>query len=457
MGRKYKNERELVQWENVIADSFHQKSELKDTESMDYKVNTTYNLLSDMTVKLEELQDHQSSTVPTVDRTIHQTPVQPLPAPVPLSPSSVTVHMPPSLESRLNRLETDLHKHMEATFTSLNWIMTALKEGKEARHREAPFTQFSVEEKRRKEKKKKDAKQKELHRKVFEMLQKGIELHFRARTTPYLSSNVERFPVPDDKVDWNAEYTGYSPPFYTAPSVLSKPAWADPDLTNMSPTERLTAISCFNNQDIVYKTNRVSYCGTYNVVDGLPINPKGRTGLQGRGLLGRWGPNHAGDPVVTRWKTENGVQCMKDDKPVLEFVAVLRSDNQMWALPGAILQTGTSVGDSLKAEFTEEAIGDLAHILDEKTVKKKLKKLWKNGVKVYEGYADDPRNTDNAWLETVAFSYHDNEGTILDKLNLRAGETVDLATWITASRKVNMHGSHLYILKLACDRLGAYF
>ena len=29
-------------------------------------------------------------------------------------------------------------------------------------------------------------------------------------------------------------------------------------------------------------------------------NPVGRTGMIGRGLLGRWGPNHAADPVVTR-------------------------------------------------------------------------------------------------------------------------------------------------------------
>lgn len=38
-----------------------------------------------------------------------------------------------------------------------------------------------------------------------------------------------------------------------------------------------------------------------------PINPVGRTGLRGRGLLGRWGPNHAADPIITRWKrTESG-------------------------------------------------------------------------------------------------------------------------------------------------------
>ena len=30
-------------------------------------------------------------------------------------------------------------------------------------------------------------------------------------------------------------------------------------------------------------------------------NPVGRTGLRGRGELGRWGPNHAADPIVTRY------------------------------------------------------------------------------------------------------------------------------------------------------------
>ena len=30
-------------------------------------------------------------------------------------------------------------------------------------------------------------------------------------------------------------------------------------------------------------------------------NPVGRTGMIGRGLLGKWGPNHAADPLVTRY------------------------------------------------------------------------------------------------------------------------------------------------------------
>lgn len=39
---------------------------------------------------------------------------------------------------------------------------------------------------------------------------------------------------------------------------------------------------------------------SFNTDGFLPRNPCGRTGLTGRGLLGRWGPNHAADPIVTR-------------------------------------------------------------------------------------------------------------------------------------------------------------
>ena len=31
--------------------------------------------------------------------------------------------------------------------------------------------------------------------------------------------------------------------------------------------------------------------------NGFPLNPFGRTGLRGRGLLGKWGPNHVQDQV----------------------------------------------------------------------------------------------------------------------------------------------------------------
>ena len=38
---------------------------------------------------------------------------------------------------------------------------------------------------------------------------------------------------------------------------------------------------------------------------------------------------------------------------------------------------------------------------------------------VYKGYVDDPRNTDNAWMETVAYNFHDDTGEIFGDLELK--------------------------------------
>jgi ADP-ribose pyrophosphatase len=106
------------------------------------------------------------------------------------------------------------------------------------------------------------------------------------------------------------------------------------------------------------KNDRRSFTGTYFVdpITNRPRNPMGRTGCKkkdvqffftiiylvtGRGRLYYWGPNHAGDPVVTRWvRDKNGsivyrrVNAHEHPKPVLEFVAIQRRDTKQWALPG---------------------------------------------------------------------------------------------------------------------------
>lgn len=59
--------------------------------------------------------------------------------------------------------------------------------------------------------------------------------------------------------------------------------------------------------------SRVSYMGQYKIENGYPLNPLGRTGIVGRGVLGRWGPNHAADPVVTRWKRIESGDIARDE------------------------------------------------------------------------------------------------------------------------------------------------
>ena len=40
---------------------------------------------------------------------------------------------------------------------------------------------------------------------------------------------------------------------------------------------------------------------------------------------------------------------------------------------------------------------------------------------IYRGYVDDPRNTDNAWMETIAMNFHDGHGDSVAKFKLHAG------------------------------------
>lgn len=53
--------------------------------------------------------------------------------------------------------------------------------------------------------------------------------------------------------------------------------------------------------DIDGKIDRTSYPDRYKIDQtGLPLNLHGRTGITGRGRLGKWGPNHTNDVIVTR-------------------------------------------------------------------------------------------------------------------------------------------------------------
>lgn len=122
---------------------------------------------------------------------------------------------------------------------------------------------------------------------------KTMKVHVKCRGT-YPGTEIERFQFSDDKVSWKVEFTDYKPVNYTAPSVLNKPVWADPDIDE----PEFKDIK-FNTID--GKVNRKSHEGIYEVVNGVPLNIRGRTGMIGRGLLGRWGPNHAADPIVTRY------------------------------------------------------------------------------------------------------------------------------------------------------------
>jgi hypothetical protein len=101
------------------------------------------------------------------------------------------------------------------------------------------------------------------------------------------------------KRDWNEEELSYNPPSWThdvvfknAEDLASGNQWADVEKPSPTIIGKRRSFSggtdCPVSEVAKYDSKRARY-----------LFPGGRTGLSGRGLLGRWGPNHAADPIVT--------------------------------------------------------------------------------------------------------------------------------------------------------------
>jgi len=267
----------------------------------------------------------------------------------------------------------------------------------------------------------------------------NLNLHKKCRNATY-SEGPQRLPVPDDKVPWTTDFEAYKPVDYTSAKVLAGPAYAD----SWDPVAiKKFKFNGFEKDGLM----RVSFEGPYNIIEDLPRNPKGRTGMTGRGRLGRFGPNHAADPIVTRFKRNDKGELLKDarGKKMLEAVLIKRKDTGEWAIPGGMVETGDSVSETLSKEFAEEAMAKLELTKElQVKVQRDIKDLFAKAqnIPVYEGYVDDPRNTDNAWMETVAVNFHDADGTTVGAFKLKAGDDAVGAQWTVVTAETKLYASH---------------
>ncbi|KAG5682289.1 hypothetical protein PVAND_011649 [Polypedilum vanderplanki] len=266
--------------------------------------------------------------------------------------------------------------------------------------------------------------------------------HIVCRNQLY-ANQIQRFPVPDEFVPWSVNYDNYKPQFYESPTLNGKP-WADEplDSENFKPK--------YNQLD--GNVNRKSHIGEYKIVNRMPQNIFGRTGICGRGVLGRFGPNHAADPIVSTWKRDENNKIVKhsDGKAILKVLCIQRGDTNEIALPGGMVDPGENVSVTLKREFMEETLNNK---IDESV----LDDFFSHGIEVYKGYIDDPRNTDNAWMETVAFNFHDESGDFLKQLNFEAGDDAVGIHWIDVSRDVKLYASHLKLIEATAQLRNAHF
>ncbi|KAI3380070.1 hypothetical protein SNEBB_006965 [Seison nebaliae] len=271
-------------------------------------------------------------------------------------------------------------------------------------------------------------------------------LHEKARSSPYTRTKLERFEVEDKYVPWEVLFPKYEPIEFTSPKFVGpkRRPYADPDF----PNEQVNHPARWNEIDASYGLNRKSHEGTYKIVDDVPLNPRGRTGLCGRGHLGFWGPNHATDPIVSRWKMNketNEIESGRDRKPIMQLILIRRRDTNMLAIPGGMVSKNELETVTRKREFAEEAMNSLELSEKEKVqVNEQIEDFFSRCFRqeIYAGYVDDPRNTDNAWMETIATHYHDNNGEHVEKFKLKAGDDAVGVEWYDYNSNMNLYANH---------------
>lgn len=160
---------------------------------------------------------------------------------------------------------------------------------------------------------------------------------------------------------------------------------------------------------------------------GVPINPMGRTGLRGRGLLFRWGPNHLIKAVISRVTSAVAPSSSNEmiPKPNMEILVRANAEGTSLSLIGGPVKPGKSPYSTLcdyMCEVFTDTIADhgpnydqeeMIHTFSKFASSSKGKKskaafatYGYSAYLVYRGYEDSQVNTDNAWQEVETFNFH---------------------------------------------------
>jgi ADP-ribose pyrophosphatase len=221
---------------------------------------------------------------------------------------------------------------------------------------------------------------------IYNLVSDDFHLKIRAERP---ASYPQRQRISIDEAPWMLDCEDYDPPYHVDPPVLENDrskvdgGWADPE--EFASVRELPRISS----------------AKYKDDDGKPRNPRGRTGLAGRGLLGLWGANLSVAALVVRTNPDSGH---------LEVLLGGREDSStLEALKGFVLPN-EKAEDALRRTLAREA-------------------GWEPGDSpcdvVFEDYTYDSRQTDNAWVETRAFLVSPAEAPSL----LTSGGEFDEVKW----------------------------
>ncbi len=242
-----------------------------------------------------------------------------------------------------------------------------------------------------------------------------FNMHVFSRTIEY-APGINRFPVPDEFIRWDKQYPDYLPTEFSDP-LKDSPVAPDPiDITKI------------NHKEFTDKVTRPYRYGSFVHYSfdhsGRPLNPYGRTGLRGKGLLRFWGPNWYVFPLfIRRHKQESG-------HAVIELMVLTEDTKFYCAMPSCATADYSTIAISAKLDSSLKQcnVNEESFIRDDKLI---------SNVQLY---VDSKKNTDNAWVMACAYVY--NVGSAVIKS--------DCVSWVPlesfAAIKDDMDEEHYQII-----------
>ncbi|KAL3314907.1 Transient receptor putative cation channel subfamily M member 2 [Cichlidogyrus casuarinus] len=303
-------------------------------------------------------------------------------------------------------------------------------------------------------------------------IERQIKGHRIWRICPF---NFEKYPgmrmnVPPEKIAWNLDY----PDYFAYDSSEELVLYANDDAHDggnfqhgMPFNFRELRSIPFNQYDSRVHLRRQSLLGRYRLDPntGAPLNPMGRTGLLGKGLLPRWGPNHCIVIVLTRWMrdTRSSEPVMRANKHVLQYIVLER--NKRFCIPWFLTDHSNKCDlDECVPELIHDLIVQRAKaVCPERRVQRLIRRLAKaDTLQVFKGYLDDQLNADSAWLESVVVNIQEGDGRgslFTDDLLKVMGEpgTQEQVKWLELSHNSNLRTSHNYILKTVAELRNSFY
>jgi ADP-ribose pyrophosphatase len=233
---------------------------------------------------------------------------------------------------------------------------------------------------------------------LFELV--GDDFHLKIRGEKP-DNYPARFRIQIDEANWKFSPEKYNPPYYVSEEVLAN-------------SHLLSADGFADPEDQWEFENLIDWGRQYQRnEEGKPLNPVGRTGIQGRGNLGLWGSNPMVMIIPVRLNNEGESLDMLVD-----------TESELQELIGVHLRRGETLDSAVNR--AKEKLGNVSHY---------------KSAEIHSGYLYDPRQTDNAWVETKAYLlyWHEENGSEeAEKDNGKLWKTLD---HVLINNLYSSHGS----------------